>query len=166
MARENGQQAFVEMLRRCDSTIFRVCLMFTDRKPENIRDMYQDIVCELWESWPRFRGMSSPNTWVYRIALNTAVSQLRHRTLSPMFSSLDDAMYSTLAEEAHDGMVERLYELIDQLSDGEKALLTLYLDRKTAKEIGFTLGISEAAVNHRIGRIKQKLITLNKKEYE
>ena len=66
--------AFMEMLRRSDSTIFKICLMFTDRDPENVKDMYQDIVCSLWESWPRFRGQCKENTWVYSIAFNTAVS--------------------------------------------------------------------------------------------
>lgn len=50
------------MLRRSDSTIFKICLMFTDRDPENVKDMYQDIVCSLWESWPRFRGQCKENT--------------------------------------------------------------------------------------------------------
>ena len=118
--------AFMEMLRRSDSTIFKICLMFTDRDPENVKDMYQDIVCSLWESWPRFRGQCKENTWVYSIAFNTAVSQVRHRSRSPMFLPLDD-----------------------------------YLDRVPAREMGQALGITEAAVNHRIERIKDKLRTLN-----
>ena len=104
------------MLRRSDSTIFKICLMFTDRDPENVKDMYQDIVCSLWESWPRFRGQCKENTWVYSIAFNTAVSQVRHRAIMPMFLPLDDDTYNNLAEESHNGLIERLYELIDRLS--------------------------------------------------
>ncbi|MBP9991582.1 MAG: sigma-70 family RNA polymerase sigma factor [Bacteroidales bacterium] len=135
--------------------------MFTDRCPENVKDLYQDIVCALWESWPRFRHESKENTWVYRIALNIAVSKSRHHSLSPMFSPLDDKTYNNLAEESQNHLVERLYELIDLLSPNEKAILFLYLDGITAREIGATLKISEAAVNHRIARIKDKLKALN-----
>ncbi len=156
--------AFMEMLRRSDSTIFKICLMFTDRDPENVKDMYQDIVCSLWESWPRFRQQCKENTWVYRIAFNTAVSQLRHRSLSPMFTRLDDVTYNYLAEESQNSLVERLYELIDRLSPNEKSILLLYLDRIPAREMGMALGITEAAVNHRIERIKNKFRTLNKED--
>lgn len=162
--RANSQHiAFLEMLYRSDSTIFKVCLMFTDRDPENVKDMYQDIVCSLWESWPNFRGQSKENTWVYSIAFNTAVSQVRHRSLSPMFTRLDDETYSRLAEESQNSLVERLYEFIDCLSPDEKTILLLYLDRVPAREMGLTLGITEAAVNHRIERIKNKLKNLNQK---
>ncbi len=156
--------AFLEMLRRCDSTIFKVCLMFTDRDPENIKNMYQDIVCTLWESWPSFKGQSKENTWVYRVAFNTAVSQVRRRSISPMFTQLDDDTYNNLAEESQNSIIERLYELIDRLSPDEKTIILLYLDRVPAREMGTTLGISEAAVNHRIERIKNKLKYLNEND--
>lgn len=157
-------QAFLEMLRQCNSTIFRICLMFTDRNPENVKDMYQDIVCTLWESWPSFRHQSSAHTWVYRIALNTAVSQMRHRSLSPMFLSLNNETYHNLADENRNLLMDELYTLIDLLSPDEKVLLTLYLDSIPARDIGLTLGITEAAVNHRIARIKKKLKKLNENE--
>lgn len=161
-ARANSQHiTFLEMLRRCDSTIFKVCLMFTDRDPGKVKDMYQDIVCSLWESWPNFRGQSKENTWVYSIAINTAVSQVRHRSRSPLFARLDDETYNNLAEESQNSLVKRLYELIDHLSPNDKTILMLYLDCLLAREIGQILGISEAAVNHRIGRIKNKLKTLH-----
>lgn len=163
---EREHNEFKEMLRRCDSTIFRVCLVFTNRNPENVRDMYQDIVCSLWENWPRFRGECKENTWVYRIAFNIAVSQVRRRSISPMFTTLDDETYSNLAEESRNELIERLYELIDRLTDEEKRIVLLYIDRLTAREIGATLGLTEAAVKHRIGRIKDKLITLNKETDE
>jgi RNA polymerase sigma-70 factor (ECF subfamily) len=156
--------AFLEMLRRCDSTIFKVCLMFTDRDPENIKNMYQDIVCALWESWPSFKGHSKENTWVYSVAFNTAVSQVRRQSISPMFNRLNDDTYNNLAEESQNSIVERLYELTDRLSPDEKTIILLYLDRVPAREMGQTLGITEAAVNHRIERIKNKLKYLNENE--
>ena len=78
-----------------------------------------------------------------------------------MILPLDDDTYSNLVEESRNGLIERLYELVDRLSPPDKALLLLYLDRVPAREMGLALGITEAAVNHRIERIKDKLRTLN-----
>ena len=132
--------------------------MYTDRSPESIKDMYQDIVCSLWESWPRFRKKSKVNTWVYRVAFYTAISEKRRRSTAPLFSPLDDSkIYNTLAEENQNKMVEWLYEHIDRLTNEEKNIVLLYLDKVPAREIGLTLNLSEDSINHRIRQIKDKL---------
>lgn len=77
--RDQRESEFMEMLARCERTLFKVCLFYTDRQPDNVRDMYQDIVCDLKQAWPNFRHESKENTWVYRVALNTAVAQLLKR---------------------------------------------------------------------------------------
>lgn len=159
-------KAFLDVLRQCDRTILKVCYMYTDRSPENIKDMYQDIVCSLWESWPRFKRKSNENTWVYRVAFYTAISKKRHRSVSPMFSPLDDKIYNTLAEENQNSMVEWLYEHIDRLSNEEKNIILLYIDKVPAREIGLTLNLSEESINHRVRQIKDKLKTFLQNENE
>ena len=139
----------------------KVCLAFTDRQPESVREMYQEAVCALWEAWPRFRGESKESTWVYRIALNTAVTQLRHRSRQPRLVELTDEMERTLREEKTDALVDRLYTLIDRLAPPDRALILLYLDKLPEREIATVTGISEGNVRLRIHRIKQKLIALN-----
>lgn len=166
MEQTKEQKAFMEMLSRCEGSIFKACLMFTDRHPENIKDLYQDIVCALWECWPRFRGECSENTWVHRVAFNTAISHVRHSSKSPLFTSLDDDTCNRLTEESHSDMVNQMYQLIDLLSDKEKTIVYLYLDRVPSREIALTLGLSESTVRHRIVRIKEKLIKLKHKTDE
>ena len=78
---ERLQKDFLEMLNQCQGIVMKVCLCFTDRQPANIDDLYQDIVSELWTSYPRFRQESKPSTWVYAVALNTAL--MRHRPPRP-----------------------------------------------------------------------------------
>ena len=154
-------QEFLQMLRQCEGTIVKVCLCFTNRQADEIRDLYQEIACTLWEAWPSFRGGSDPNTWVTSIALNVAAQEKRRRKQLPQFVELDESLYDSLADEASDQRYRRLYELIDRLGDEDRKLLFLYLDRKRLREIAKMTGYSETAVKQRLYRIKKKLITLN-----
>ena len=113
------------MLARCERTVFKVCLFYTDRQPDKVRDMYQDIVCNLWQAWPRFRGESSENTWVYRIAINTAATQLRRRNRTLGIVRLTDEMVATLADCQQENLAESLYHLIDLLDKTDKSLILL-----------------------------------------
>ena len=149
------------MLARCERTVFKVCLFYTDRQPDNVRDMYQDIVCNLWQAWPNFRGESKENTWVYRVALNTAVAQLRKRRRTPSFVLLTDEMVTTLVDPQQEELQKQLYSLIDQLNKADKSLILLYLDKIPYDQIAEIVGVSEAAARKRVERIKQKLIILN-----
>lgn len=157
---------FLAVLRQCEGTLLKVCFLFTDRRRDDFRDLYQDIVCTLWESWPTFRGDSSVNTWVTRIALNVAGQELRKRKRLPQFVRFDESFYDTLADEATDSLYRQLYHLIDLLDDEDRKYLYLYLDRKTHREIAAITGHSENAVRQRIHRIKQKLYTLKQQEDE
>jgi len=164
--RPNEQDTFMEMLARCERTVFKVCLLYTDRHPEHVRDLYQDIVCNLWQAWPRFRSHSTENTWVYRIALNTAVTQFRRTSRAPSVIRLTDEMYRTLAEQTSDPMRDRLYELIDRLNKADRALVLLVLDGFPYRDIASITGLREGAVRERVYRIKQRLINLNNNDNE
>lgn len=154
---------FLEMLRQCEGTLLKVCLYFTDRRRDDIRDLYQEIACTLWESWPAFRGNSDVNTWVTRIALNVAGQEIRKRKRRHQFVQLDESFYDILADEATDVHYHRLYRLIDQLDDDdERKLLFLYLDRRPFREIAEITGHTETAVKQKLYRVKQKLFTLKK----
>jgi RNA polymerase sigma-70 factor (ECF subfamily) len=158
---DKREEEFMAMLARCERTVFKVCLFYTDRQPDNVRDMYQDIVCNLWQAWPNFRGESKENTWVYRIALNTAVAQLRKRSRTPSFVLLTDEMVTTLVDPQQEELQKQLYSLIDQLNKADKSLILLYLDKIPYDQIAEIVGVSEAAARKRVERIKQKLIILN-----
>jgi RNA polymerase sigma-70 factor (ECF subfamily) len=162
----NGEKhtEFLEMLRRCSNIMFRVCYMFTDRKPESIKDLYQDIVADAWVGYGSFRNMSAETTWIYRVALNRALQNIRHSERRPRLVELDDAIYASLSESARDPLVERLYELIDCLEPSDKALILLYLDNQGISRMAEINGCSKNTVKHRLTRIRNKLIEINENE--
>lgn len=165
--KETRHTEFEQMLRRSRRIIYGICLAFTDRQPDNVDDLYQEIVCNLWRGWSKFRGESNPTSWVYRIALNTAGMELRKRKRRERyeFIPIDENLLNTLSERI-DPRREELYELIDQLPDDEKKLLFLYLDHLTHTQIAEITGTTEDAVKQHIYRVKQKLIQLHKQEDE
>lgn len=155
------QEKFLGFLSRCERTLFKVCLTYTDRQPDSVRDLYQEIVCNLWQAWPRFRHESSVNTWVYRIALNTAAAQWRKRSHAPGIVQLSDELVATLADLQHENLCEQLYGLIDQLNNVDKSLILLYLDNIPYVQIADIVGVNETTARKRVERIKDKLIKIN-----
>lgn len=161
---EKIQKEFLEMLDQCQGIVMKVCLFFTDRQPANIEDLYQDIVSVLWESYPRFRRQSKLSTWVYTVALNTAVMYRRSR--NPKFVALTQEMCENIADTGGDKQVDRLYQLIDRLDAKDRTLLFLYLDKVPQRDIAHMLNTSEDTINKRISRLKQKLKKMNDNEPE
>lgn len=155
------------MLRRSRRILYNVCLAFTDRRPENVDDLYQEIVCNLWRGWPKFRGKSDATSWVYRVALNTAGMELRRRKRRDFGTPvpIDKGLQILLADES-DPLRERLYELIDKLPEDEKKLLFLHFDNLTNAQIAAITGKSESAIKQRLYRIRQKLLQIKKQDDE
>lgn len=163
--REGEEAAFLDMLGRSQRSIFQICLYFTDRQADSIRDLYQEIVCTLWEAWPRFRGESSTDTWVHRIALNVAVSEIRSHARQPRFVPLEDWMYDTVADEV-DKAPPDYYRIMDDLEPDERALIYLRLSRHSVRDIAETFSITEAAVKQRLYRIRKKIDLIKQREYD
>lgn len=148
----------MQMLRQCEGTVAKVCLYFSHRHKEDFRDLYQEIVCTLWESWPCFRSESSLNTWVFQIAFNVAGQHVRHKRRRPEFVQYDEKYYSAWVEESEDSRYRKLYQLIDQLQNEEdRNLLFLYLDGHRIHEIASLTNSTENAVKQRLYRIRQTL---------
>lgn len=152
----DGEEEFLEMLSRSQGTIYKTCLLFTDRSAESIRDMYQEIVCTLWGAWPKFRGESATDTWVRRVALNVAVSEVRSHARRPRFVPIEDWMYNSIAEEVEKARPD-YYKIIDGLEEEDRALLYLRLERQTIGEMAETLSMTEGAVKQRLYRIRKKI---------
>ena len=163
--REGEEAAFLDMLGRSQRSIFQICLHFTDRRPDSIRDLYQEIVCTLWEAWPKFRGESSADTWVHRIALNVAVSEIRSHARQPRFVPLEDWMYDTVADEV-DKAPPDYYRIMDDLEPDERALVYLRLNRMSVRDIAETFSLTEAAVKQRLYRIRKKIDLIKQREYD
>lgn len=144
--------------------LYKVCNLYCFTE-EDRKDLFQEIIVQLWKSWPRFRGESRFSTWVYRIALNTAISDLRRQqrrpaTLDPehLPSQLQDIQYTGEKEE----QLRQLYAAIGRLSEIERALVMLYLEEKSYEEMEEILGINQNNLRVKMNRIKDKLRKMTK----
>lgn len=161
--RDDNNTEFLDMFNRSQRTIFQICLHYTDQSPDAIRDLYQEIACNLWEAWPRFRGDSNTDTWVRRVALNVAVTEIRRHARQPRFVPLEDWMYDTISEEI-DKAPPDYFRLISALEPDERALLYLRLEHLSIRDIAETLSTTEAAVKQRLYRLRQHIEKL-KQQY-
>ena len=162
---DESSREFLAVLNRSQRVIFQICLYFTDCQPASICDLYQEIACTLWEAWPTFRGQSATDTWVRRVALNVAVSEVRHSSRQPHFVPLEEWIYDTIAEEVAVAPPD-YYRLIAALGPDERALLYLRLDRLPLRDIADIYGTSEAAIKQRLYRLRQKLNSLKQQDNE
>ncbi len=163
---DGEEKRFLEMLSRSQHIIFEICLHFTDRKSESIRDLYQEIACTLWEAWPNCRNKSFTDTWVRRIALNVAVTEIRSHSKHPRFVPLEESMYLSIADEI-DKAPPDYFRLVDYLKPDERALIYLRLERLSLSAIAEILATTEAAVKQRLYRLRKKIDTIKKQqEYE
>lgn len=157
----NGlQRAFLDRLDRHRAILFKVGNAYC-RNPADREDLIQETIAQLWRSYSRFDGRSSFSTWMYRIAMNVAISFFRsetrkRRSLVPVEDSVLERI--AVPDDAQaDDRLDLLRDLIEQLDPLDRALMILYLDDCSYAEIGSILGISETNVGTKIGRIKERL---------
>jgi len=157
---------FVDILNSHRGLIYKVCNMYCS-DPEDRRDLFQEIVLQVWKSLESFRGEASISTWMYRIALNTAITHLKKekRSFSPVSISGIDI------PDLHDGneqeeMLAELFKAIDKLDKIDKSIVLLYLEKKSYEEISEITGLTKSNVAVRFSRVKIKLSeTLIKKPW-
>ena len=129
-------------------------------------DPFQKIALQVWHSVEAYRGDCAPTTWIYRVALNTAISwsrkELRHRDKNDSLDGADAAL--ELADAVMDPRLEWLYEQIAQLGEIDRSMALLLLDGFSYQEIADALGMSESNVGVRIHRIKTHLTRESNKE--
>jgi len=154
-------QQFQELLERHRKIVFKVANSYC-RDPHERADLAQEIATQLWRAFPGYDGQRSFSTWMYRIALNVAISFLRNssqreRLAVPLDEELHDTAGDTDVEPEADERVRILYRCIERLDPLNRALLLLYLDERSQREIADILGISETNVATKIGRLKQRI---------
>lgn len=156
---ESKKELFIKVIDQHKGIIFKVCNTYC-KDSEDQKDLAQDIILELWKSFDRYDSQYKLTTWMYRIALNIAISYYRKsQTKKKHFSTgnfdfVDIAQQETKDNEAEIGMLQ---DFINQLDELNKALMILYLEGNSHKEIAEVLDISASNVGTKIGRIKQKL---------
>ena len=163
------ERSIESLLKEHTGIILKVCAMYgaspngarrgTEWR-EEVRDLFQEIALNLCESWPQFRGQCSESTWVYRVATNVAISNLR-RFSTRRIVLVDEATLDRLEAETGNDMVESLYRRIDMLDDDERQLMTYAIGKVPLKEVAEIMGLTEDAVKHRMQRTKEKLKQMN-----
>ena len=144
--------------------LHKVCSVYCHNEFDR-QDLFQEIVIQLWKSFPTYRGEAKFSTWLYRIALNTAISDLRRKKKNITISNpgqlpteIEDIEYYQVKEEK----LQQLYHAISQLTEIEKAVIMLYLEEKTYDEMEEILGIAQNNLRVKVNRIKEKLRKLTK----
>lgn len=151
-------QDLSELIRRHARLIHRVAYAFC-RDATDREDVVQEVLVQLWRSREKYDARYSETTWVYRIALNVAISfHRRERRHRERRLPLEHAVTIAAGAEVEPGEeVQLLLRCIDDLSDLDKALVLLYLDERDHASIADVLGISVSNVGTKLGRIKEKL---------
>lgn len=152
------EEKFVELIQNNQGLIFKVTTVYTNNKADQ-QDLYQDIVYQLWKSFDGFRNESKISTWMYRVALNTALTKLKKSTKKPKSIPIEKVVLQQT--ESYDPIYEEqlklVYAQIQKLNVLEKALILLLLEGKKYDEIADIIGITASNVGTKISRIKQKL---------
>lgn len=125
------------------------------------KDLVQEIIIELWGSFKRFNHSSKFSTWMYRVSLNVAISFYRRDSKRKMVSTkLSESLIAIIPENEPgetESQIGLLQKFISELKDMDRALMILYLEDKSQKEIGEIMGITETNVSTKVARIKEKL---------
>ena len=136
--------------------VHHICALYANNR-EDHNDLFQEILFQLWKSFKSFKDQSKFSTWLYRVALNTAITHLR-KDKKMSFTTLEEA--ENVRIESFDNMEEEiqlLYQSIWKLSKIECAIIMLYLEEYSYDDISKILGITANNVGVRINRIKSKL---------
>ena len=153
------KEQYITIINQHRSLIYKVCHSFCP-DPDNRKDLEQEILIKIWNGLKKFDGRVKLSTWIYRIALNTAISFYRSdKKQSRRFSAeLAFCLQDTSDEDMeYRHNVELLYSFIDELKELDKAVILLYLDNIKYAEISSILGITETNVATKINRIKKQL---------
>ena len=152
----NMEKEFLELTYRYQKIIHKICMVYRDRK-EDQEDLFQEIVYQLWKSYPGFKGTAKLSSWIYRIALNTAIAIYRKPAIAVDFYEQFPEHLRSSHEISMSENEERLFWALRKLSDAEKAVISLYLEDFSYQEIAAITGLSEGNVGVRLNRIKNKL---------
>ncbi len=155
------QTRFLDLLEAHRRLLYKVARLY-GRSPADRDDLVQEIVVQLWRAFPRFDDHQKASTWIYRIALNVAISWLRReqtrgRHLVAAGDEVLQVAGGLAAADVVDPDLTLLYRCIGQFDELDRALLMLYLDGHSHQEIGGVLGITTTNAATRLSRLKERL---------
>lgn len=154
--KENDMECeFSQLVRAHKSTIYTVCYMFS-KDADEVNDLFQEILVNLWRGFDKFEGRSDIRTWFYRVSLNTCISIDRKKKRNKAIPlSMDINLYED--NDADTRQVKMLYDRISRLAPFDRAIVLLWLEGIAYDEIGQIVGISAKNVSVKLVRIREQL---------
>ena len=155
------EEMFARLAREHKSTIYTVCYMFS-RDADEVADLFQEAVINLWRGFEKFEGRSDVKTWIYRVTLNTCISldrkdKKRRNATEPLEMNIN--LFQDQDRDSR--QVDMLHSRISRLQPFDRAIVLLWLENMPYEEIGQVVGISTTAVSTRLYRIKEQLKKMN-----
>jgi len=158
------EQIFLSLVNANKGIIHKITKMYMDNS-EDQKDLFQEIVLQLWKAYPGFKGNSKFSTWMYRVALNTALVFLRKESRKVGQTELNENidLADTGDNQEQEERLASLYKAVQELNKIEKALIFLFLENQSHREIAHNLGITEGNARVKLNRTKEKLQQIIKK---
>jgi len=156
------EKDFVAKIQNHQGILHKICFVYSNRRTSK-EDLYQEVILQLWKSYPSFRNEAKFSTWMYKVALNTAVTLNKKVAFFENISSLESSEYANEEVVDYSEEIRILYKAITKLNKIEKAIILLWLDEKPYSEISEIVGISEKNVSVKMVRCKKKLAEIIKR---
>ena len=152
------EQDFLTRIEKHKGILYKVSKMYMDNHDDQ-QDLFQEIVCQLWKSYDSFRNESQFSTWMYRVAINTAIVFLKKekRKVDKYEIASENIKEETDDSEIKESQIEYFYKAVQKLEKIDKAIIFYQLEGFSHKEIGDNLGISEGNARVKLNRAKEKL---------
>lgn len=153
---------FTKMVKEYRKTIYTVCYFYS-KDSEEVNDLYQEILINLWKGFEKFRGESSLKTWIWRVSLNTCNNKERKKksSVQTIPLSIDIDLYND--DDVQSKQIQMLYDRINRLDVFDRAIILLWLENMNYQDIADVVGISLSNVTTRLFRIKEQLKSMSNK---
>ena len=164
MHRQEAEKKFEKEIKKHELLLHKVCRIYAYTDADR-QDLFQEIVIQVWKAYPKFKADAKFSTWLYRVAINTAITGLRKKKVH--VTSYEPALLpSNIADEnsgaSKEEQVQELYSAIEQLNEVEKAIVMLYMEDRSYEEMESILGINQGNLRVKMNRIKEKLRQITK----
>lgn len=163
MHKQEAEKQFEKHITEHKLLLYKVCRVYAYTDADR-QDLFQEIVIQLWKAWPNFKGNAQLSTWLYRVAINTAITGLRKK--KHKIEAYESIKFEHISDDGPDRTTEdqlqQLYKAIGQLSEVEKAIVMLYMEDRPYSEMEDILGIGQGKLRVKMSRIKEKLRQLTK----
>ena len=153
---------FTKMVKEYRKTIYTVCYFYS-KDSEEVNDLYQEILINLWKGFEKFRGESNLKTWIWRVSLDTCNDQERKKksSVQTIPLSIDIDLYND--DDVQSKQIQMLYDRINRLDVFDRAIILLWLENMSYQDIANVVGISLSNVTTRLFRIKEQLKSMSNK---